>query len=79
MHQPDDKGTFEDFGYTLDKELQRLIDFVENRVVPAARQDSEVLLRKAARMLDQLADHLAKQRARGAERPAGEEKKPEGQ
>ncbi len=60
MNEQEQKsGTFEDIGRALDRELQRLIDFVNQRVVPAAREDSEALLRGAADRLHALADRLA--------------------
>lgn len=66
-------SAFEDVGRVLDRELQRLIDFVNDRVVPAAREDSEVLLRRAAERLENLADRLAARRAEGGP-PSGEVK-----
>jgi F0F1-type ATP synthase membrane subunit b/b' len=42
----------------LESEAKRLVDMVENRVVPRARRDSEKALRRAARELDRLADRL---------------------
>ncbi len=57
----DTAGAFEDIGRSLDRELQRLVDFVNNRVVPAARQDSERMLRRTASVLEQLADKLKAQ------------------
>lgn len=64
-----DFTAFEDVGRTLDRELQRLIEFVNNKVVPAAHQDTEALLRRAADRLHELADRLA---ARRQPAPAGE-------
>jgi hypothetical protein len=78
MDEKTDRGRFEDIGRTLDREVQRLIDFVNDRVVPVARQDSEAALRKAARKLEQLADRLATPPA-AATPPAPEGEKPEGQ
>jgi len=79
MEDRSDRGRFEDIGRTLDHEVQKLIDFVNDRVVPAARQDSEVVLRKAARKLEQLADRLASELPAASAPPGTEEKKPEGQ
>ncbi len=76
MDEKTDRGRFEDIGHTLDRELQKLIDYVNDRVVPAAREDSEVVLRKAARKLEQLADRLAAQRPAAPPPPPGEDKKP---
>ncbi len=70
-------GAFEDIGRALDRELQRLVEFVNERVVPAARQDSEVLLRRTARVLDQLADRLTTSRQEAAGQSPPEEKKSE--
>lgn len=70
-------GAFEDIGRALDRELQRLVEFVNERVVPAARQDSEVLLRRTARVLDQLADRLISSRQEAAGQSPPEEKKSE--
>jgi len=78
MDEKTDRGRFEDIGHTLDREVQKLVDFVNDRVVPAARQDSEAALRKAARKLEQLADRLASPPAAPApSTPEGE--KPEEQ
>jgi hypothetical protein len=79
MEDRTDRGRFEDLGRALDCEIQKLIDFVNDRVVPAARQDSEVVLRKAAQKLEQLADRLASERGAASAPPGPEEKKPEGQ
>ena len=62
-------SAFEDIGRSLDRELQRLVDFVNDRVVPTARQDSEVLLRRTAAVIQQLADKLAARRAEPSEPP----------
>ncbi len=51
-----------DAGQALEKELQDLVAFVEQNVVPAARRDTHVLLRRAARELDRLADKLEKEK-----------------
>ncbi len=53
---------FEKAGRFLDEELQRLIDFVNDRVVPATRQDGEKILRSAAEKLQKAADRLAAQK-----------------
>jgi hypothetical protein len=61
-----ESGRFEDVGRALDRELQRLVDFVNERVVPAARDDTESLLRKTSEKLNTLADRLAARRQSGA-------------
>ena len=48
----------EDIGRALDQELKRLVTFVDERIVPAARQDAHKLLRRAARELERLAEKL---------------------
>lgn len=68
QEQKRDPGSFEDVGRTLDKELKRLLDFVNNRVVPAARDDTEEMLRRAADALHELADRLGGRRQRGGGR-----------
>lgn len=49
-----------DVGRSLEKEVQKFIAYVNDRIVPAAREDTHLLLRKAARELDRLADKLEK-------------------
>ncbi len=49
----------EDAGRALDRELDRLVAYINETVVPAARQDSEKLLRRASEKLKDLADRLA--------------------
>lgn len=53
----------EDLGRALDQEIKRLITFVDERIVPAARQDAHKLLRRAARELERLAEKLEKDKS----------------
>ncbi len=53
---------FKDAGQALEKELRELVAFVEQRVVPAARRDTHLVLRRAARELDRLADKIEKEK-----------------
>jgi len=62
IQQKKDFSGFEDVGRTLDRELNRLIEFVNSRVVPAARSDAESLLRGAAEKLQAVADRVARQK-----------------
>ena len=49
-----------DVGRALEKELQQLVAFVDQQIVPAARRDTHLLLRRTARELNRLADKLEK-------------------
>jgi len=46
----------------LEKETERLIQYINAEVVPAVRQESTVGLRKAAQKLAEFADYLDDQR-----------------
>ena len=48
-----------DAGRKVDQELQRLIDYVNNKLVPATRENTEVILRRASEKLKEMADRLA--------------------
>ncbi len=50
-----------DTGQALEKRLQELVAFVEQRVVPAARRDTHLVLRRAALELDRLAEKVEKE------------------
>jgi len=52
---------FEDAGKAVDREVQKLIDFVENKVSPTTRQEMAELLRKASERLAKMAESLQKQ------------------
>jgi hypothetical protein len=51
---------FEETGRTLDREIEKLMKFVEEKVKPATRQEMSELLRKAAARLAKLAESLEK-------------------
>jgi hypothetical protein len=51
---------FEEAGRALDREIEKLVEFVEERVKPATRQETAELLRKASARLAKLADNLDK-------------------
>ena len=49
---------FEEAGKAVDREVQKLIDFVESKVRPSTRREMAELLRKAAERLAKMADSL---------------------
>ena len=51
---------FEEAGRALDREIEKLVEFVEEKVKPATRQEMSELLRKASARLAKLADSLEK-------------------
>jgi hypothetical protein len=51
---------FEEAGRTVDREVQKLIDFVEQKVRPATRREMADLLRKASETLTRAAESLEK-------------------
>jgi hypothetical protein len=51
---------FEDAGRTVDREVARLIEFLDRKVKPATRQDMAKLLRKTSERLAKLAESLEK-------------------
>jgi hypothetical protein len=51
---------FEEAGKAVDREVQKLIDFVEKKVRPATRQEMADLLRKASERLSKMAESLHK-------------------
>ncbi len=59
-HKKQVEKKLRDAGQALEKELQQLVAFVDRHVVPAARRDAGLLLRRTARELDRLADKLGK-------------------
>jgi len=52
---------FEEAGKAVDREVKKLVDFVENKVRPATRQEMAELLRKASKSLAKMAENLEKQ------------------
>ena len=50
----------EDAGRILDRELARLMEFLEREVKPATQRDMAKLLRKASKRLAELAKDLEK-------------------
>ena len=51
---------FEEAGRALDREIEKLVEFVEEKVKPATRQEMSELLRKASARLAKLADSMIK-------------------
>jgi hypothetical protein len=49
---------FEEAGKAVDREVQKLIDFVETKVRPTTRREMAELLRKASERLAKMADSL---------------------
>ena len=49
---------FEEAGKAVDREVQKLIDFVETKVRPTTRREMAELLRKASDRLAKMADSL---------------------
>ncbi|HEX4007090.1 MAG TPA: hypothetical protein VHX60_13020 [Acidobacteriaceae bacterium] len=69
----DPGGRFENFGRKMDEhlggaggqmetEVKRVIDYLNDRVVPEVRENSSKALRLAAEQLAKLAEHLDRQR-----------------
>jgi hypothetical protein len=56
--RPKTSAGFEQAAREIEAEVKRVLDFVEERVVPRARRDGEKLLRRLAEELDRWADHL---------------------
>ncbi len=48
----------EEAGKAVDREVQKLIDFVETKVRPSTRREMAELLRKASERLAKMADRL---------------------
>ena len=51
---------FEDAGRAIDREVAKLVTFLDREVKPSTREDAVKLLRKAAERLATLADKLEK-------------------
>ena len=52
---------FEDAGRAVDREVAKLVDFIDNKLNPATRREMAELLRKASRHLAELATNLDKE------------------
>ena len=55
---------FEDAGRAMDREVEKLVNYVDQKLKPATRQETAKLLRKASRRLAKLA--LSLERKQGA-------------
>jgi len=51
---------FEDAGRAMDRQVEKMVNYVEQRLKPATRQETAKLLRKASRRLARLALSLEK-------------------
>jgi hypothetical protein len=51
---------FEDAGRAIDREMAKLVEYLDRRVKPATRQEMADLLRKASKRLARLAADLEK-------------------
>jgi hypothetical protein len=51
---------FEDAGRTIDREVAKLVQYVEKNVKPKTREEAATLLRRASRELAKLARNLEK-------------------
>lgn len=51
---------FEEAGRTLDREVAKLVQYVEKNVKPKTREEAATLLRRASRELAKLARNLEK-------------------
>ena len=56
--QPGRSGSFEQAAREIEAEVKKVLDFVEERVVPRARRDGEKMLRRLAEEMHRWADHL---------------------
>ena len=54
---------FEQAGRAIDREVEKLVQFLDREVKPATRKEMAELLRKAARQLSRLAQKLEKERS----------------
>lgn len=59
-------------GPKIEEEVRRVIDYLNDQVVPQVRSNSSSALRAAAEQLGKLADHLDQQR-KAAAPPAGDD------
>lgn len=53
-----DRRTFEDFGKRVDEEIEKLISYINDEVVPSVRKHSTKGMRVAAEKLTWLADYM---------------------
>lgn len=51
---------FEEAGRAIDREVAKLVTFLDKKAKPATRQETAKLLRRAARHLSELARNLEK-------------------
>lgn len=51
---------FEDAGRAIDREVAKLVEFLDRRLKPSTRQEMAELLRKASDRLSKLAESLEK-------------------
>ncbi len=51
---------FEDAGRAMDRQVEKMVNYVEQKLKPATRQETAKLLRKASRRLARLALSLEK-------------------
>ena len=51
-------GSFQQAAREVEAEVKRVLDFVEERIVPRARRDGEKVLRRISEELNRWADHL---------------------
>jgi uncharacterized protein involved in exopolysaccharide biosynthesis len=58
------RTNLEDVGRRIDEELQQIIGYLNNDVVPKVRTESSSALRKAAEQLRKLADYMDEHRQR---------------
>ncbi len=58
------RPNLEDVGRRVDEELQRIVEYLNNEVVPKVRTESSSALRKAAQQLHKLADYMDEHRQR---------------
>ncbi|MBI3694822.1 MAG: hypothetical protein HY238_08290 [Acidobacteria bacterium] len=56
--KPAGPGVLEQAAREVEAEVKRVLEFVEERVVPRARQDGEKVLRRISEELNRWADHL---------------------
>ncbi len=80
MREQKSRGVgFEQMGRFLDGELQRLMDFVNDRVVPGTCPNCEGLLRRAAEEFQRAADRLAAQKEKKTRpKPGASTRRPRG-
>jgi hypothetical protein len=55
---PGRSGSFKQATHEIEAEVKKVLDFVEERVVPRARRDGEKMLRRLAEEMHRWADHL---------------------